>query len=76
MSNTRKAYEELDILRAQRDLMHALIRVRTAQLKKLTNAGVGYFSERTRWLRERIATVEKREYEISLEIWREENHGN
>lgn len=74
--NARKVtYDNTDILNAKRDLMHALLGLRYAQLKRLTNAGVGYWSESTRWLRERIAIAEcrKNEYETKIQ---EANRGD
>ncbi len=74
--NTRKVtYDNTDILNAKSELMDALLRVRYAQLKRLTNAGIGYWSDTTRWLRERIAIVECNKKEIETKL-QEANNGD
>lgn len=74
--NARKVtYDNTDILNAKSELMDALLRVRYAQLKRLTNAGVGYWSDTTRWLRERIAIVECNKKEIETKL-QEANNGD
>lgn len=74
--NARKVtYDNTDILNAKSELMDALLRVRYAQLKRLTNAGIGYWSDTTRWLRERIAIVECNKKEIETKL-QEANNGD